>query len=89
MVAAQKLSNPAQLEECVRTTQDIFKKEDGAYAKTVVANLVAMGFQTRTGLIPAGKYGVPQASAHSLFCSCVLAHAVALQPLGMNDFALA
>ena len=39
---------------------DIFKKEDGTYAKSAMASLLAMRYQVRAGIIAASGYGVPQ-----------------------------
>ena len=40
--------------------QDIMKKEDGAYAKYATAQLLAMGYQSRLGVIAAGSHGAAQ-----------------------------
>ena len=53
---------------------DIFKKEDGTYAKSAMASLLAMRYQVRAGIIAASGYGVPQIrnrSAQSLMCSFI------------------
>ena len=39
---------------------DIFKKEDGTYAKSAMASLLAMRYQVRAGIIAASDHGVPQ-----------------------------
>ena len=40
--------------------QDIMKKEDGAYAKYATAQLLALGYQSRLGVIAAGSHGAAQ-----------------------------
>lgn len=39
---------------------DIFKNEGGVYARTAAALLAEMAYQTRTGVLTAGHYGVAQ-----------------------------
>ena len=39
---------------------DIFKKEDGMYAKSAMASLLSMRYQVRAGIIAACDHGVPQ-----------------------------
>ncbi len=39
---------------------DIFKKEDGTYAKSAMASLLSMRYQVRAGIIAACDHGVPQ-----------------------------
>ena len=39
---------------------DIFKKEDGTYAKSAMASLLSMRYQVRAGIIAACDQGVPQ-----------------------------
>lgn len=49
---------------------DILKKEDGTYAKSAMASLLAMRYQVRTGIIAACDHGVPQSRNRSAFlCS--------------------
>eukprot|EP00210_Caulerpa_lentillifera_P002810 g2684.t1 len=44
----------------MENVQDIMKKEDGAYAKYATAQLLALGYQSRLGLIAAGDHGAAQ-----------------------------
>lgn len=39
---------------------DIFKKQDGTYAKYATARLVNMHYQSRVGIISAAEHGAPQ-----------------------------
>ena len=39
---------------------DILNKEDGTYAKSAMASLLAMRYQVRCGIIAAVDHGVPQ-----------------------------
>ena len=48
---------------------DIFKKEDGTYAKSAMASLLAMRYQVRAGIIAASGYGVPQIRNRSALLS--------------------
>lgn len=53
---------------------DIFKKEDGMYAKSAMASLLSMRYQVRAGIIAACDQGVPQSrnrydhELHNSFC---------------------